>query len=218
MQLLTIVYRYSEDRYLLAADGGLLGTFRVRTDAELVADAIRDLNLAGYTVTGENPQNRPGEPYGRLFIERAIGPRLPRHLLPRATVEELVSLTHPSTIGRSLVDSMSRPYLLVEQLRQLDPDDRGLVYAAERNDSADYYRDMIGASQLADPARYVHPDNLSAWVSTIADLCVEDGADRGFIPLIGDTPRAVWEALYSWLTRKEGTRAEAVIGRSAAGY
>jgi hypothetical protein len=231
VQDLAIVYRYSEDLYLLSADGGLIDTYRNREQAETAADHIRALNLAGYTVRGENPRMEPGYQYGRVFIEATIGPKVPNPYALRADgpapiicADELPYLPVPRDVMGRALDFLTIPYALIHELRQLDPDDRGLLTAAARYDSASAYRDMIRTAQGDDPHRYamghdqrrtVAADNLSAWIATIADLCKDDGADRGFIPLIGGSTRAVWMALYRWYTvrRRPGMGAARLAAR-----
>jgi hypothetical protein len=95
------------------------------------------------------------------------------------------------------------PYLIA-RLALVNPDDRGLVYSAERNASAEEYRDLIRHTRPhVTDGRYVGRDNLYSWLANVADLCKEDGADRGFIPLIAGESRAVWDLCYVCLQRHE---------------
>lgn len=225
MQLLTVVYRYGDDAYYLAADGEFIDCYRNRKDAEDAAAAIRMLNLSGYRVTGENPDKRTGEPFGRIFLTAAIGPQLPNPYAlredgpaPRHHTGDLIAMDAPRDVMRRALDFLTMPYALIAELRQLDPEDRGLLYSAVRYSSADELRLMILAAQDGKP-RYVHPDNLASWVSTIAYLCREDGAEVGFIPLITGPIRAVWEALYAWFCARESRdRQFAPLHRSIGGY
>lgn len=208
MQDLTVVYRYGEDRYLLAADGGLIDTYRDRASAEHDAAVIRMLNLSGYLVRGENPRMTPGYQYGRIFVEAAIGPRIPNaYTLAPHYADQLANMDAPRDVMGRALDFLTMPYALIDELRQLDPDDRGLLYSVERNDSAGAFRDLILVARGDDrplhalhnyQPRHVHPDNLAAWISNIADDCKDDGAERGTIPLIAGQTRAVWVALYRW--------------------
>lgn len=179
-------------------------------------------------MTGENPHKLSGEPYGRIFVQATIGPRVPNpYTLPRVYADQLAALVEMSpprdVMGRS-IDSMATPYALIHELRQLDPDDRGLLTAARRYESARAFRDLILVAQDRDPYPWfgrhsVHPDNLASWVANVADACTEDGADRGFIPLIAGESRAVWEALYAWLAAREGRdRHLAPLHRSIGGF
>lgn len=223
MQDLVIVYRYGEDRYLLSADGGLLDTFPSREQAETIADHVRALNLAGYTVRGENPRMEPGHQYGRIFIEATIGPKMPNPYAlrsdgeaPRIYADELPYLPVPRDVMGRALDFLTTPYALIAELKRLDPDDRGLLFAAERYDSVQAFRDMIRTARGDDPCRYangrdqrhsVEADNLAAWVSNVADLVAEDNIQRDMMPLIAGRYRAVWVALYRWLQAREGRAA-----------
>lgn len=210
MQLLTTVYRYGDDAYYLAADGGFIDQYRDRAQADHGAACIRALNLAGYSVAGENPRKEPGCQYGRIFVQATIGPKAPNPynpaVLPAHYTEELEGLASAArdVMGRTL-DHMSMPYALIAELRQLDP--AALDYGRGRYDSIEQYQELIKVAQGDDPhryatghdqPRYVHPDNLQSWIGRIADACKDDGADPGFIPLIGGAHRAVWEAMYLW--------------------
>jgi hypothetical protein len=158
----------------------------------LTADATRALYLQG-----EEAADVLAE------LSTAVDSFTPSPAFPKPAdlLDQLISAYDDSMAPATDDDAI--PYLIA-RLRSLNPDDRGLLYSAERNASAEEYRDLIRhlRPHVTD-GRYVGRDNLFTWLANIADACKGDGADRGFIPLIAGEPRAVWDLCYACLQRHE---------------
>jgi hypothetical protein len=124
---------------------------------------------------------------------------------------------HPGTVGETeetavstaTLDRTDKILALLARVKALNPAD--LAWHASRYDAGHDFRLMVVCARQGGcgTGRTCEADNLGAWVATIAGLCADDGAARGFVPCLGGPALEVWRdllALYEPKTARAAYR------------